>query len=210
MLDNWLSIVSQYRLFAVIRAKTVTSGVKMAHAVAKGGIKLIEITCNSQQPFTIVEILRQELPHCYIGLGTVLSKDTLIKGIEAGIQFAFSPHFAPELIDIAHNHDIPFIPGALSPTEIINAFNYGAKTIKVFPIQSVGGVKYLKNILAPTPHLPLIPTGGVTIDNAQDFIHNGAIAVGLSTDLFPPDLITQENWHQITLRAKKIQSQLTR
>lgn len=208
MLDNWLSVVSKYRLIAVIRANSITTGIKMAHAVAQGGIKLIEITWNSEQPLLIVNRLREELPDCYIGMGTILSLDNLKNAIDAGIQFAFSPHFAPELIDFAHNYDIPFIPGALSPTEIINAFHYGAKTVKVFPIQSMGGVNYLKNILAPTPHLKLIPTGGVQLSNAEDFIKHGAVAVGLSTDLFPYQLIIQEDWQAIKLRAEKIQVQL--
>ena len=102
-----------------------------------------------------------------MGVGTILSLTDLKNAIAAGIQFAFSPHFAPELIDLAHNHNIPFIPGALSPTEIINASNYGAKTVKVFPIQSMGGIDYLKNILAPTPYLKLIPTGGVRLDTGM-------------------------------------------
>ena len=208
MLDKWLSIVSKYRLIAVIRANSITTGIKMAHAVAQGGIKLIEITWNSEQPLAIVNQLREGLPDCYIGVGTILSKHNLQNAIAAGIQFAFSPHFAPELIDLAHEHDIPFIPGALSPTEIINAFHYGAKTVKVFPIQAMGGVNYLKNILAPTPHLKLIPTGGIRLENALDFINNGAVGVGLSTDLFPHHLIVQENWEAIKLRAEKIQIQL--
>jgi 2-dehydro-3-deoxyphosphogluconate aldolase/(4S)-4-hydroxy-2-oxoglutarate aldolase len=208
MLDNWLSIVSKYRLIAVIRANNVTTGIKMAHAAAQGGIKLIEITWNSEQPLVIVNRLREELPDCYIGVGTILSKDNLQNAIAAGIQFAFSPHFATELIDLAHNYDIPFIPGALSPTEIITAFHYGAKTVKVFPIQAMGGVNYLKNILAPTPHLKLIPTGGVRLENAEDFIKHGAVAVGLSTDLFPHHLVIKEDWEAIQSRVQKIQVQL--
>ncbi len=208
MLDSWLSIVSKYRLIAVIRAENVALGIKMAHAVAKGGVKLIEITWNSQQPLVLVKRLRKELPDCYIGVGTILSIKDLKNAIESGIQFAFSPHLSSELIDFAHSRDIPFIPGALSPTEIINAFNYGAKTVKVFPIKSMGGVDYLKNILAPTPHLKLIPTGGVRFDNAEDFIKNGAVGIGLATDLFPPDLLATEDWNAITLRAKEMQQKL--
>ncbi len=208
MLDSWLSIVSKYRLIAVIRTDNVADGIKMAQAVANGGVRLIEITWNSEQPLLLVSRLRELLPDCYIGVGTILSCSDLELSIDAGIQFAFSPHFNHELIDLAHSNNVPFIPGALSPTEIINAFNYGAKTVKVFPIKSVGGVDYLKNILAPTPHLKLIPTGGVNLTNAADFIRNGAVAVGLSSDLFPRQLILNQNWEEITNRANKIQTQL--
>ena len=208
MLNKWLEIIRQYRLIAVIRSNSLTQGIKMASSVAQAGVKLIEITWGSKEPLALVEALRKELPDCYIGVGTIMSIDNLKMAIDAGGQFAFSPHLDFQLIDVAHQNGIPFIPGALSPTEIISALNHGAKTVKVFPIKSMGGVDYLKSILAPTPDLALIPTGGVTTDNAIDFIQAGAIGVGLSTDLFLQELILQQDWQAITKRAKKIQSQL--
>ncbi|MTF37989.1 bifunctional 4-hydroxy-2-oxoglutarate aldolase/2-dehydro-3-deoxy-phosphogluconate aldolase [Cyanobacterium aponinum] len=204
MLDRWLSVLQKNRLIAVIRCNNLDLGRKQAHAMAKAGVKLIEVTGNSYQPLELISTLRDELPSCYIGAGTILSHDFLTNAIASGIQFCFTPHFDPDLLALAHYHNIPMIPGALSPTEIITAFNYGAKTVKVFPIQSVGGVTYLKNILAPLPHIPLIPTGGVNITNAVDYIKAGAIAIGLASDLFPTDLIMEDNWQEITNRTKKL------
>lgn len=208
MLENWLSILQSYRLIGVIRAENEDIGKKKAHALAKGGVKLIEITWNSHQPQRLIASLREELPHCYIGAGTILSYPDLVNSIEAGIQFCFSPHFDLNLLNFAHNQGIPMIPGALSPTEILNAFNYGAKVVKVFPISAVGGVDYIKNIRAPLPHIPLIPTGGVNINNASDYIKAGSIAIGLATDLFPPKLINDDNWEMIVTRIHQIQQQL--
>jgi 2-dehydro-3-deoxyphosphogluconate aldolase / (4S)-4-hydroxy-2-oxoglutarate aldolase len=205
MLENWLSILHNYRLIAVIRCDNLKIGLKMAHALAQGGIKLIEITWNSEKPAKFITILREELPNCYIGAGTIIQLQDLVTAIDVGIQFCFSPHFDVNLVNFAHNHDIPFIPGALSPSEIINAFNSGAKTVKVFPIHAVGGVNYIKSIRAPISNIPLIPTGGVTIKSAPDYIKAGAIAVGLSTDLFPKDLLKEEKWEIISARVSYIQ-----
>ncbi len=209
MLDLWLSLLQKHRLIAVIRCDTLELAKKQAHAMAKAGVKLIEVTANSYQPLQLISMLREELPSCYIGVGTILSHDFLTNAIESGIQFCFTPHFDPDLLALAHYHNIPLIPGALSPTEIITAFSYGAKTVKVFPIQAVGGVTYLKNILAPLPHLPLIPTGGVTINNASDYIKAGAIAIGLASDLFPPDLVMKEDWEEIIHRARLLLTDVT-
>ncbi|BAQ64523.1 bifunctional 4-hydroxy-2-oxoglutarate aldolase/2-dehydro-3-deoxy-phosphogluconate aldolase [Geminocystis sp. NIES-3709] len=208
MLNHWLSILQSYRLIGVIRSSNREIAIKKAHALANGGVKLIEITWNSYQPQELISILRQELPNCYIGAGTILCYQDLVTAMDAGIQFCFTPHCDLNLLNLAHNQDIPMIPGALSPTEIIHAFNHGAKVVKVFPISTMGGIDYIKHIRAPLPHIPLIPTGGVTIQNASDYIKAGAIAIGLSTDLFPQKLIFDDNWGMISQRINHIQQQL--
>jgi 2-dehydro-3-deoxyphosphogluconate aldolase / (4S)-4-hydroxy-2-oxoglutarate aldolase len=208
MLENWLSTLQNNRLIAVIRCDNLKIALKMAYTLAESGVKLIEITWNSEQPAKLITILREKLPDCYIGAGTIIHHQDLVNAMEAGIQFCFSPHFDINLVNFAHHHDIPFIPGALSPSEIINAFNGGAKSVKVFPINAVGGVDYLKAIRSPISNIPLIPTGGVTIQSAPDYIRAGAMAVGLSTDLFPKDLLKEEKWDIITLRISKIQHKL--
>lgn len=208
MLQTWLPLLKSSRIIAVIRADDWQEGKKKAQAVAQAGIKLIEVTWNSAQPLKLIEYIRTEFPSCCVGVGTILDEPSLQEAIQGGAQFAFSPHFSPQLLEIAHSHNIPLTPGALSPTEILTAFQYGAKTVKVFPVSALGGVQYLKSILAPLPHLPLIPTGGVTLANALDYITAGAIAVGLAGDLFPPALVKQENWQEISQRARHLQQQL--
>lgn len=204
----WLELLKKYRLIAVIRTADISLGLKMAQAVAKAGVSLIEITWNSTQPQTLISQLRAELPHCYIGAGTILTQQNLQEAINCGAQFVFSPHVNRQLIELAIKANIPIIPGALSPTEIVTAFQYGASCVKVFPIQSVGGVNYLKLLNAPLAHIPLIPTGGVTFDNAVDFIQAGAIAIGLSSELFPSNLLLNEDWKMITERASLLQTRL--
>ena len=178
----------------------------MARAVAAGGIKLIEITANSDRPWELIESLQAELPDCSIGTGTVLSLADVRNAIACGVEYIFTPNVDLSLIQAATTAAIPIVPGALTPTEIITAWRSGATAVKVFPIQAVGGVNYVKVLQGPIGQIPLIPTGGVTVENAADFLNAGAIAVGIAGSLFPQQEIIQKNWHRIGNRASNLVS----
>ncbi len=205
----WLTLLRQHRAIAVIRSSQVSLGHQMAQAVAVGGMSLIEITWNSDRASELISKLRRELPNCLIGTGTLLNLDQLQQAVDAGAQFLFTPHVDLSLIAAAVEAGVPVIPGALSPTEIVTAWNAGASCVKVFPIEAVGGANYLKCLQGPLGQIPLIPTGGVTLENAKEFIAAGAIAVGLSGDLFPKALIAAGDWEAIAQRAKTIKQLLT-
>lgn len=207
---DWLKRLQESPVIAVIRSSDLQIGRKMAQAVARGGIESIEITANSDRPWELIELLRAELPDCSIGTGTILSLADLRNAIACGAEYIFTPHFDRSLIQAAIAAQVPIVPGALSPTEIITAWQAGATAVKVFPIQAVGGIDYLKVLQGPIGQIPLIPTGGVTIDNAPDFLMAGAIAVGLSGDLFPPDEIGREDWSNICNRASNLVAELKR
>ena len=148
---HWQQLLICYRAkFAVIRSSQLEVGLAMAHAVAQGGIKVIEIAWNSDRPEELVTVLRREFPDCTIGVGTILDKQQLQKAIDCGTQFIFCPHLDPGLLITAvEKYHIPLIPGALSPTEIVTAWQLGASAVKVFPIQAVGGANYIKSLQAP-------------------------------------------------------------
>ncbi len=201
--ESWLKALRTYKAIAVIRSPNLETGLAMGEAVANGGIRLVEVTWNSEQPQELISQLRLRLPHCLIGAGTILNLVQLQEAIACGSQFLFSPYFNPHLLDIAMNrYSVPFVPGVLSPTEIVNAWQAGATTVKVFPIQSLGGAEYIKSLQGPIGHIPLIPTGGITIDNAKEMLAAGAISVGLSSNLFPPFLVKNCNWQGITDRTR--------
>jgi 2-dehydro-3-deoxyphosphogluconate aldolase / (4S)-4-hydroxy-2-oxoglutarate aldolase len=126
------------------------------------------------------------------------------EAIASGAQFLFTPHVSPALIEMAIAAQIPIIPGALTPTEIVTAWQAGATCVKVFPIQAMGGAEYLRSLRAPLGDLPLIPTGGVTVENARTFLEAGAIAVGLSGQLFPQAAIEQADWQAITAQVQRL------
>lgn len=207
--QSWRKLLRQYRAIAVIRTDNIEQGIDMAKAVAAGGMNIIEITWNSYQPGEIIKQLKQDLPHCTIGTGTILTLEELKEAIAAGIQFCFTPHVNQTLIKTAINHNIPIIPGALSPTEIITAWQAGASCVKVFPVQAIGGIAYIKGLQGPLGSIPLIPTGGVTLDNAAYFIEAGAIAVGLSSQLFPRHALDDQEWDIITQQAQFLMKRLS-
>ncbi|BAZ42048.1 2-dehydro-3-deoxyphosphogluconate aldolase/4-hydroxy-2-oxoglutarate aldolase [Calothrix sp. NIES-4101] len=204
MIDGWVSKLQKYRAIAVIRASHLELGWHMATAVAAGGVKLIEITWNSGDAGNLINKLRSELPDCIIGTGTILNLRDLNNAISAGAEYVFTPHVDPELITASIKKNIPMNPGALTPTEIISAWNLGVPCIKVFPVQSLGGANYIKSLQGPLGHIPLIPTGGVTLENANNFLQAGAIAVGLSSELFPKPFIETGNWDAIVQNAQTL------
>jgi 2-dehydro-3-deoxyphosphogluconate aldolase/(4S)-4-hydroxy-2-oxoglutarate aldolase len=200
----WLRILKKHRAIAVIRAEKKDLARQMALAVAAGGMHLIEITWNTPDAYELIEQLRRELPHCIIGTGTLLNLQQMEQAIQAGAQFLFTPHLDSAIIQAAVNLNVPIIPGALTPTEIVTAWNLGATCVKVFPVQAVGGVAYIKNLQAPLGQIPLIPTGGVTLENAAEFIKAGAVAIGLSSQLFPKHLVMSGDWHLITRQTESL------
>ena len=205
----WLSQLQKHRAIAVIRASDMRLAQNMAMAAADGGMRLIEITWNSDRPGELIRLLRAELPNCLIGTGTLFNVLQLQEAIASGAQFLFSPHVDSAMIQAAVKQDVPIIPGAMTPTEIVNAWNQGASCVKVFPVQAVGGVNYIKSLQGPLGEIPLIPTGGVTLENAPEFIQAGAIAVGLSGELFPEKLVIQENWQAIASQANQLMQRVT-
>lgn len=198
---TWCRLVQIAKAIAVIRAPSFEVGLAMSKAVAQGGLTLIEIAWNSSRPEALVETLREHLPHCKIGAGTILTSTDIRRAIAAGAEFCFSPHTNATLIEYAADHDVPFIPGALTPSEIVAAWQSGAASVKIFPITTVGGAAYLRALQGPLGHIPMIPTGGVTTINALSLLQSGAIAVGLSSDLFPKAAVTQGDWDAIAHRT---------
>ena len=136
---QWRSQLEEHRAIAVIRTDHWQTGVKALLAAARGGMRLLEVTWNSDRPDKIISILRQRVPHCTVGVGTLRSPEDAQRAIAAGAQFCFMPHVGLDIVEMAIAHRCPVIPGALSPTEIITAWDAGASAVKVFPAGDVGG-----------------------------------------------------------------------
>lgn len=198
---QWRSLLEQEKAIAVIRSPKFAVGLACAEAVTKAGVRLLEVTWNSYRPEELVAELRVRFPHCVIGAGTILTLADLDNAIAAGAQFVFSPHFNTHLVELCLQNQIPCVPGALSPTEIVKAYQAGASAVKVFPVSALGGASYIKSLKAPLSDIPLIPTGGVNLKNAPEMIAAGAIAVALAGDLFPSASLKTGDWQQIGDRA---------
>jgi 2-dehydro-3-deoxyphosphogluconate aldolase/(4S)-4-hydroxy-2-oxoglutarate aldolase len=207
--QSWLTLLKKHRAIAVIRSSEKELAWQMASAVAAGGIPFIEITWNTHKAAELIAQLRSEFPSFSIGTGTLLNLEQLQQAIDCGAQFLFTPHTDVAMIKTAVDAGVPIVPGAFSPTEIVTAWQAGATCVKVFPISALGGAAYLKSLQGPLGHIPLIPTGGVTLENAKVFIDAGAIAVGLAGDLFPKHLVENRDWRAIVQIARNLAQNLT-
>lgn len=201
---SFLALLQQYRAIAVLRCQNLDQALPLALALAAGGLRFMEVTWNSPCPGQLLTQLRQSLPHCQIGVGTLLSIADLEAATAAGAAFAFSPHTDQAMVTWAVNHGLPFVPGALTPSEIVTAWQAGATAVKVFPITAVGGAAYLRSLRGPLDNIPLVPTGGVSLENAPQLVEAGAMAVGLSTALCPSQAIARGDWDLITTRAQAL------
>ncbi len=207
-MQTWLDCLRDQRAIAVIRAEDRDRARHSARALAAGGLRSLEIAWNSREPEALITALREDLPDCWIGVGTILDTEDLARAIAAGSQFGFSPHVAPALIAAARAADLPFVAGAFSPTEIVTAWQAGANAVKVFPVQAAGGADYIRSLQGPLGQIPLIPTGGVTLANARELIAAGALAVGLSSQLLPSELVARGDWTAIAQRARDLLASL--
>ena len=207
--QSWLTLLKKHRAIAVIRSSEKELAWQMASSVAAGGMQFIEITWNTDKAAELIAELRSEFPTFSIGTGTLLNLEQLQQAIDCGAQFLFTPHTDVAMIKTAVDAGVPIAPGAFSPTEIVTAWQAGATCVKVFPISALGGAAYLKSLQGPLGHIPLIPTGGVTVENAKVFIDAGAIAVGLAGDLFPKNLVENRDWRAIGQIAQTLTQNLT-
>ncbi len=189
---------------AVIRADRAEDALAMARCAISGGISLIEISCHTPSLGTILAQLEAEFDRVWFGAGTITDRGKAEECIEMGSKFLFSPIHEQDLIEVARERGIPIVAGAATPSEIFQAWRRGADGVKVFPIANLGGVAYIRAIKAVFPYIPLIPTGGVTIENANQLLQAGAIALGASGYLFPPALVQAQDWDGITNRVQQL------
>jgi len=188
----------------VVRAKTADEAMRAIDAISEGGISVLEITMTVPGALKLIEQVASRYgKDALVGAGTVLDPETATACVSAGAQFVVSPALNVETIACCKRLGVAIMPGALTPTEVVQAWNAGADFVKVFPAGAVGGANYLKALKAPLPHVELVPTGGVTINTAGDFIRAGAAALGVGSDLVDLNAIREGQAALITERAKQ-------
>ena len=202
MSESTAQIIERVGLIPVLRAKNPKQAHAVVEAMIAGGVTIVEVTMTVPSAVDLVRELKREHPTLLLGSGTVTTAQEAEDTIEAGAEFVVSPSFHPDVIAVTKAHKKLSIPGALTPTEIITAQRSGADYVKVFPCSAMGGASYLKSLLAPFPHLKLIPTGGVTIKTAEEFLRAGARALGVGGDLVNLAAIDEGKPEVITEAAK--------
>ena len=187
----------------VVRASSGEEAFKIVEAIKSGGVSILEITMTVPGAVQLIEqLVRRFADETVVGAGTVLDRESAQACIDAGAKFIVSPALNLETIQCCRDQDIPVMPGALTPTEVVNAWNAGADFVKVFPCGAVGGASYIKSLKAPLPQIELVPTGGVNLRTAASFIEAGAAAIGVGADLVDIKALRAGESQKITAAAR--------
>jgi 2-dehydro-3-deoxyphosphogluconate aldolase/(4S)-4-hydroxy-2-oxoglutarate aldolase len=197
-----VAAVEDAGVVAVIRMKEPEKLRAVIKAIARGGVRALEVTMTVPGAIALIRGLAPTLPEGFIlGAGTVLDADTAERVIDAGAQFVVSPVFRRSIIETCHKHDIPAMPGCFTPTEILDAWDAGADIVKIFPATALGPT-FFKDVRGPLPHVKLMPTGGVTIENAGSWIRAGAVAIGVGTALLDAKAISLGDYGALRANAE--------
>ncbi|GJQ62377.1 MAG: 2-dehydro-3-deoxy-phosphogluconate aldolase [Melioribacteraceae bacterium] len=208
--EQILQEVLDKKAVAVVRLNSSKNYKGMAEALIEGGISLLEITLTTPDALEIIANLKKEFgDKITVGVGSVLGSDDAKKSIEAGAEFVVSPVFLAEIIKESHNHDVPAMVGAFTPTEILAAHRAGADIVKVFPADTLGQA-FFKGVLAPMPFLKLMPTGGVNLNNGGEWIRAGACAVGVGSALIDKTAIENGEFGLIKDNARRVINSLNK
>jgi 2-dehydro-3-deoxyphosphogluconate aldolase/(4S)-4-hydroxy-2-oxoglutarate aldolase len=188
----------------VVRASSSAQALMAAQAVRDGGIPIVEITMTVPGALDVIRELRKASDsNVLIGAGTVLNKKMAQDCVDAGAQFLVSPGLDVPSLEFAQKEGMLMLAGALTPTEVITAWNAGSELVKIFPCGQVGGAAYIKSLKGPLPQVPLVPTGGVNLNTAADFILAGAAALGVGGELVQADALKTGNASVIVENARK-------
>jgi 2-dehydro-3-deoxyphosphogluconate aldolase / (4S)-4-hydroxy-2-oxoglutarate aldolase len=197
--------IEEIGIVPVVRAATVEEATRAVEAICAGGIPVVEITMTVPNAVSVIrEVAQQYRDKVLIGAGTVTTAEQAESCFRAGAEFLVSPGLAASVLSVARAAEKLAIPGALTPTELMNAHDHGARLVKIFPCGNVGGPKYLRSLKAPFPNAQLIPTGGVNTANAADFISAGAFALGVGADLVDATALREGNLEKITTAAREL------
>lgn len=195
-----LDRIRREKLIPVIRADDTDDARKAIEILSECGIKVYEITMTVPNAVELIGKLSDS--DVLIGAGTILNREQAEKCVEAGAQFIVSPAFNLETVRFCRENEIAVMPGSLTPTEVLAAWNAGADYVKIFPCDVLGGAKYLKTLKTLFPHIEMMPTGGVSGDTIADFFAAGAIAVGVGADLVDVKAIREGNFQSIAEKAR--------
>jgi 2-dehydro-3-deoxyphosphogluconate aldolase / (4S)-4-hydroxy-2-oxoglutarate aldolase len=199
-----LATLRDVGIIPVIRADTADAAVAVVEALMEAGLIIAEITMTVPGAIeAIASVAKRFGSKVLVGAGTVTDAETVGRALDAGAEFIVSPCLVPKVIEAARRADVAVLPGALTPTEVFDAFRQGGDMVKVFPAQNVGGAAYLRALRGPFPEIPLVPTGGVTLDNVGEMFKAGAAAVGVGSEMISKDALARHDYAAIGALASR-------
>jgi len=197
------ALIEEIGIVPVIRAGSPQEARFAAEAVWQGGIPIVEITMTVPGALEVISELVKTMPKVLVGAGTVVNQDLAFKSFDAGARFFVTPGFSQQTVAAAHDLDLLIMAGALTPSEVMTAWDAGVDFVKIFPCGNVGGPSYIKALKGPLPHVPLVPTGGVNLETAADYIRAGAAALGVGGELILKHAFQQRKPELISDLAKR-------
>jgi 2-dehydro-3-deoxyphosphogluconate aldolase / (4S)-4-hydroxy-2-oxoglutarate aldolase len=199
-----IATLREMGIIPVIRAESADAAVAVVEALMEAGLTVAEITMTVPGAIeAIASVAKRFGDKVLVGAGTVTDAKTVRKALDAGAEFIVSPCLVPKVIEAAQRADVAVLPGALTPTEVFEAFRLGGDMVKVFPAQNVGGAAYLRALRGPFPEIPLVPTGGVTLDNVGEMFKAGAVAVGVGSEMISKDALARRDYALIGALASR-------
>jgi 2-dehydro-3-deoxyphosphogluconate aldolase/(4S)-4-hydroxy-2-oxoglutarate aldolase len=203
-----LAALREHRLVAAIRARSAAEALGAAKAIARGGIRFLEITFTVPDATTVMEALAQE-PDAVVGAGTVLTAEQARAALAVGARFIIAPNLSRAVAEVALESGVLYCPGAYTTNEILAARELGAHVVKVYPVGVAGGPNYIKVIRDPLPDVPMLAAGGTSLDNMLPFLLAGCMAVGLGGALCDPKLVQDGNWNELASRSRAFVQRLS-
>lgn len=202
--EKALTKIREVGLIPIVRALSPEDAMRAAEAIVAGGIGIAEITMTVPGALKVMEAVADRFGDMVLlGAGTILDPETCRAAMLAGAEFIVTPSLDVRVIEMARRYSKPIFPGALTPTEIVTAWQAGADMVKIFPCGPVGGPKYIKALKGPLPQIEMVPTGGVNLETTADFIKAGAAAVAVGGELVDVKALREGKLEQITETAKK-------
>jgi len=202
--EKTVSRLREIGIIPIVRAASADVAIPVAEALLQAGLPVVEITMTVPNAIDAIGGLAKRFAgRMLIGAGTVTDAETARRTMDAGAEFVVTPCLVPEVIEAANRAQIAVLPGALTPGEIFEAFRKGGDMVKIFPAQSVGGAAYVRALRGPFPGIPLVPTGGVTLENIAEMFKAGAAAVGVGTELISKEALARRDYAAIGALAEK-------
>lgn len=192
--------ISEEKIVSIIRAESTENLLSTVNSLYKGGIRMVEVTMNTPGALKGIEELKALYPELIIGAGTVLDSETAVLSIMAGASFLLAPTLNRKTIEAANRYDVPLIPGVFTPTEALTAYEYGAKMVKIFPIRKLGP-DFLKDLKGPLPFIQTMAVGGISLENAKNYLDAGATSIGVGSSLVDDEVVKKGNFEEIERRA---------
>lgn len=202
-LEKLTAILEGQPMIPVLKIEQLADAVPLARALVSGGLAAIEITLRTPDAIDAIRLVASEVPDAIVGAGTVLSPRNYDSAVDAGARFIVSPGTTQELLDTARDASVPFLPGAITPSEIMALREEGFSILKFFPAEQSGGAAFLKSLASPLAGTRFCPTGGISLKNAKDYLSlSNVVCVG-GTWVAPDELIAAGEWEKITLLARE-------